>query len=239
MKNRHSRKHILFGIAIIMQALLLFISCEIFDPSDDDYYRVEGVGYIINGETNEPFPHGTVFYRVATASKNIFGSGTMYEDKKFEADKNGCFRVKFFKRSDGQKVVSYCEPTNLRYKGEELIVSMVKNARKNIQLDTIKIFPDTIMIAERNYYANAVQLGKSIDNIYADNGIWKIEDGVNWLTLGRLSYPYHYELWAEPLPDSATECRRACITAEYPNGRKDKYIVIQAPREMGYKPNCY
>ena len=236
-------KHILFGCAVIIIHLsLLFTACDIisFEPYDKEYYYgVEGVGYIINGETNEPFLCGTAFYRATTESLDCKYCISTVTDRKFEADKTGFFRVKFLKRINRKNVVSYGYPINLRYKGEELTLSMVKNAKGIIQLDTIKIFPDTIIIAENIYYENASRLGKPIESIYADNGIWKIEDGIDWLTLGRLFYPNFYELWAVPLPGSATECRSAIITAEYPNGRKDKYIVVQAPREMGYKPNCY
>jgi len=225
---------------IILLLLFALSSCELFEGSDSEYYYdVEGVGYIINGETNEPFFHGTAFYRAWTKGKNCKYCGPITIDKKFESDKNGFFRVKFLKRTNKENIVSYEYPINLRYKGEELTLSMVKNAKGIMQIDTIKIFPDTIMIAEKSYYEDAKKLGTSIQDIYAEDGIWKIEDGVDWITFDIFFYPHYYGIWALPLPISATECRSAIITAEYPNGRKDKYIVVQAPREMGYKPNCY
>jgi len=230
-------------IIIILAMPLLFAGCKkLFEPYDEEfYYNVEGFGYIINGETNQPFCRGLAFYRAETERNGSgwWGSGPIYIDKEFEVDENGFFRVKFLKRTNRRDVVSYGYPINLRYKGEELTLSIVQNAKNNFQLDTIKIFPDTIMIAESYFNEYADTVGASIDNIYAENGIWKIENGVDWLTFGLFFYPYQYHLLALPLPDSATECRNAIITAEYPNGRKDKYIVVQAPRSMGNNPNCF
>ena len=229
-------------LSILLAISLLFAGCEIFEDYDKEYYyKVEGVGYIINGETNQPFYRGTAFYCAETegGGKTILGWNVapLHIDKKFETDENGYFRVKFLKRTQQKDVLSFCH-SNLRYKGEKLTMSVVKNAKEIIQLDTIKIFPDTIMFAEKSYNENLERLGQSI-GIYANDGIWRIEDGVDWVTFGSFFDPYYYEIWVLPLPTSAVECRSAVITAEYPNGRKDKYIVVQAPREMGNKPNCY
>jgi len=228
-------------LIILLAVSFLFTACEIDSYDKEYYFEVVGVGYIINGETNEPFFRGTAYYR-ATTERNGYGwgSGPLHIDKKFEVDENGYFRVKFLRRTAHRDVLLYDYPTNLRYKNGEITPTMLKNTKGVIHLDTIIILPDTIIIAEIKYYANADTLGAWIDivNVYANNGIWTIEDNVNWLMFGRLSYP-HFEFKALALPNSATECRRAIVMAKYPNGRKDKYIVVQAPRIMGYNPKCY
>ena len=224
-------------IIILLAIPLLFSTCEQINFEDYDheyYFDVIGVGYIINGETNQPYCKGLAFYHANTESHGTgWGSGPISITKKFEVDENGFFRVKFLKRTKWRDVVSYGNSTNIRYNGKLITLSMVEKANGTIYLDTIKIYPDTIMIEERLYYANLDTLKYQILYPYADNGIWKIENGIDWLSISR------GVLSALPLPDSVTECRMASVTADYPNGRKDKYIVVQVPRTMENSKNCF
>ena len=56
-------------IIIILAIPLLLSTCEqiSFEDYDHEYYfDVIGVGYIINGETNQPYCRGLAFYRAKT-----------------------------------------------------------------------------------------------------------------------------------------------------------------------------
>jgi len=123
--------------------ILIFIafftnSCSFEDYDTRTYYDTVGVGYVYYGDTNEPAANVSVDVWSDFRSNGYATVRPVVET--YYTDMQGCFRVKFLKRTQRENVIQYSIWANSNARPSTDNISLLPEQIKNksiIYLDTL------------------------------------------------------------------------------------------------------
>jgi len=137
MKNKICIIFLLFIVAILLT------TCN-KDPVKT-YYKIKGYGYAFDTVNNKPLANAKFIVVTCTDGEaGLFGDYGP-DDEIYYTDSNGYYEIKFIKRYGSLKAVEYHFELHYMVKDREYFyafsidVENVKDAKKNIVFDTIKI----------------------------------------------------------------------------------------------------
>jgi hypothetical protein len=100
--KKKKRSHATLLIAAPLLFAACFAACGIFDTeSDTAYYGVEADGYVFFAHTKKPVAGAIVGVRTGFPSHGWATKEAV--DERYIADSNGYYRIRFFRRVDGQE----------------------------------------------------------------------------------------------------------------------------------------